>query len=470
MKSVKQLVSGAVLNEGIKYVDKNPMENLQKLLTWGEKLVTKDNHKQYAQSFREILDDPDNHWNSYIQRVFTGFDANVRKKLLVNFMVNASIIGVPLGEKMADKYGCNIPWAILLDPTAACNLHCTGCWAAEYQKTDSMDYDLLDRIIREGKELGVYMYIYSGGEPLIRKKDLVRLARKHNDCMFLAFTNATLVDEELASDFAQAGNFALAISVEGFEEETDMRRGQGTYQKVIQAMDILNEKGVPFGFSTCYHRKNVEAVGSDEYIDLMVEKGCIFGWYFTYMPLGKDAQLDLLATPLQREYMYNQVRHFRTCKPIFLLDFWNDGEFSGGCIAGGRRYLHINANGDVEPCAFIHYSNVNIRDVSLLEALQSPLFMQYRMNQPFNDNHLRPCPLLDNPHKLRDMVHAAGASSTQPIDRESVDELTARTEGVSRQWAETADQLWKRTHPQVISIPPQVFDQPEVTQKIKVHA
>lgn len=446
MKSVKQLVSSAVLNEGIKYVDKNPMENLQKLLNWGEKLVTKENHKQYAQSFREILDDPNNHWNNYIQRIFTGFDANVRKKLLVNFMVNAGIIGVPVGEKMAEKYGCNIPWAILMDPTAACNLHCTGCWAAEYQKTDSMDYDLLDRIIREGKELGVYMYIYSGGEPLVRKNDLVKLAQKHSDCMFLAFTNATLVDEELARDFARVGNFALAISVEGFEAETDMRRGQGTYQKVMQAMDILNKNGVPFGFSTCYHSKNVEAVGSDEYIDLMVEKGCIFGWYFTYMPLGKDAQLDLLATSEQREYMYDRVRYFRTCKPIFLLDFWNDGEFSGGCIAGGRRYLHINANGDVEPCAFIHYSNVNIREVSLLEALQSPLFMQYRMNQPFNENHLRPCPLLDNPHKLRDMVHSAGASSTQPIDRESVDELTARTEEVSRQWAKTADHLWERTN------------------------
>lgn len=471
MKSVKQLVSSAVLNEGIKYVDKNPMENLQKLLNWGEKLVTKENHKQYAQSFREILDDPNNHWNNYIQRIFTGFDANVRKKLLVNFMVNASIIGVPVGEKMAEKYGCNIPWAILMDPTAACNLHCTGCWAAEYQKTDSMDYDLLDRIIREGKELGVYMYIYSGGEPLVRKNDLVKLAQKHSDCMFLAFTNATLVDEELARDFARVGNFALAISVEGFEAETDMRRGQGTYQKVMQAMDILNKNGVPFGFSTCYHSKNVEAVGSDEYIDLMVEKGCIFGWYFTYMPLGKDAQLDLLATSEQREYMYDRVRYFRTCKPIFLLDFWNDGEFSGGCIAGGRRYLHINANGDVEPCAFIHYSNVNIRDVSLLEALQSPLFMQYRMNQPFNENHLRPCPLLDNPHKLRDMVHAAGASSTQPIDRESVNELTARTEEVSRQWAKTADQLWERTNnPQVIPIPPQVFEQALPQEKMEAHA
>ncbi len=353
---VKQMISTAVLNEGIKYVEKNPLENMGKLLNWGEKILISDNHKDYARSIREILEQPENNWNVYIHRLFTEFDANVRRKVLTNFLVNASILGIPANEKMARKYNCNVPWAILMDPTAACNLKCTGCWAAEYKKTDSMDYNLLDRIIREGKELGIYMYIYSGGEPLVRKKDLVQLARKHNDCMFLAFTNGTLIDDELAAEMSAAGNFALALSVEGFEEETDMRRGHGTYKKVIQAMDILHRHGVPFGFSTCYHSRNVDSVSSEAYIDYMIEKGCIFGWYFTYMPLGKDAQLNLLATPEQREYMYHQVRKFRNIKPIFLMDFWNDGDFAGGCIAGGRRYLHINANGDVEPCAFIPMS------------------------------------------------------------------------------------------------------------------
>ncbi len=464
------MISTAVLNEGIKYVEKNPLENMGKLLNWGEKILISDNHKDYARSIREILEQPENNWNVYIHRLFTEFDANVRRKVLTNFLVNASILGIPANEKMARKYNCNVPWAILMDPTAACNLKCTGCWAAEYKKTDSMDYNLLDRIIREGKELGIYMYIYSGGEPLVRKKDLVQLARKHNDCMFLAFTNGTLIDDELAAEMSAAGNFALALSVEGFEEETDMRRGHGTYKKVIQAMDILHRHGVPFGFSTCYHSRNVDSVSSEAYIDYMIEKGCIFGWYFTYMPLGKDAQLNLLATPEQREYMYHQVRKFRNIKPIFLMDFWNDGDFAGGCIAGGRRYLHINANGDVEPCAFIHYSNVNIKDVSLLEALQSPLFMQYRQNQPFNGNLLRPCPLLDNPHKLREMVHISGAHSTQPIDHEDVDELTGRTEQIAQQWGKVADQLWySSASPTGVPIPEEVLQNArEVSDRAQV--
>ena len=171
----------------------------------------------------------------------------------------------------------------------------------------------------------------------------------------------------------------------------------------------------------------------------------MFGWYFTYMPIGKDAVTDLMVTPEQREYMYHQVRDLRTKKPIFLMDFWNDGEYVQGCIAGGRRYLHINANGDVEPCAFIHYSNINIKNVSLLEALQSPLFMQYKEHQPFNHNHLRPCPLLDNPENKKSMVNESEAYSTQPIDREDVEDLIAKTEKAAEDWAITADKLWNKS-------------------------
>jgi len=224
-----------------------------------------------------------------------------------------------------------------------------------------------------------------------------------------------------------------------------MRRGKGTFKKVMHAMDLLKERGVGFGFSTCYHNKNVEVVASDEYIDMLIEKGCMLGWYFTYIPLGRDAVMDLLVTPEQRKHMYYRIREMRETKPIFTIDFWNYGEYINGCIAGGRHYLHINANGDVEPCAFIHYSNVNIKDVSLIEALKSPLFMEYRKNQPFNENHLRPCPLLDNPDKLKAMVHNSKAVSTQYLDLEDVDTLTDKCQDISKRWAVVADELWEQS-------------------------
>jgi len=442
MTSAKQMLSSALMKQGIEYVEKNPVENIPKILNWAEKLVIKPEHKKTIETFRQVTSDPDNIWNKFIQRVLTEVNPKVRSKFLINYMVNAGLFGSPIIDKMKQKHGCNIPWAVLMDPTSACNLKCTGCWAGEYSKTDNMDYDTLDRIIREGKELGIHLFIYSGGEPLIRKNDILKLAEKHDDCIFLAFTNATLVDEELCKDMDRVGNFILAISVEGFEEETDMRRGRGTFKKVMDAMDLLKSHGLGFGFSTCYHSKNTDIVGSDEYIDFMIDKGCMFGWYFTYMPLGKDAVPELMVSPEQREFMYHQVRRIRETKPIFIIDFWNDGEYINGCIAGGRHYLHINANGDVEPCAFIHYSNVNIKETSLLDALKSPLFMQYKMNQPFNENHLRPCPLLDNPDKLKLMVHNSNAYSTQPLDKEDVDILTDKCQEASKKWAETADRLW----------------------------
>ncbi|HBM81320.1 MAG TPA: radical SAM protein, partial [Clostridiaceae bacterium] len=326
MKSVKQLISSTLVNEACGYLDKDPMANFPKLLNWAKKIVTKEQHKKDIEMFRNIVNDPNNNWNKLIQRYFKELNKNTQKKFLINFMVNAGMVGNPIIDKNKAKYNINIPWAILMDPTSSCNLKCTGCWAAEYSKTSSMDFETLDRIIRQGKELGIYMYIYSGGEPLMRKKDLLELARIHNDCMFLSFTNATLIDEEFAEEVEKVGNMGFAISVEGFEKETDMRRGKGTYQKVMKAMDILQKHGIIFGFSTCYHSKNTEVVGSYEYIDLMVKKGCKFGWYFTYIPIGKDAVTDLIATPEQREFMYHRVREIRETRPIFAMDFWNDGE------------------------------------------------------------------------------------------------------------------------------------------------
>jgi len=240
------------------------------------------------------------------------------------------------------------------------------------------------------------------------------------------------------------GNFAPAFSIEGDEASTDMRRGEGTYRKVIEAMELMRSHRLLFGYSTCYHRYNTESVGSDAFVDDMIARGCRFAWHFTYMPVGKDAVTDLLATPDQRAYMYRRIREIRETKPIFAMDFWNDGEYTEGCIAGGRRYLHINAAGDVEPCAFIHYSNVNIHDVSLVEALQSPLFAAYRKGQPFNGNHLRPCPLLDNPDALRAMVEESGAHSTDMEAPEDVHKLCAKTREAAENWAPYADALWQK--------------------------
>ena len=376
-------------------------------------------------------------------------DPHVIKQTALNLGFEAAFHGTKTIRSMRKVHQCNIPWLILMDPTSACNLHCTGCWAAEYGHKLNLTYEEMDSSITQGKELGIYFYMYTGGEPLVRKKDIIRLCEKHYDCEFHAFTNGTLVDDEFCEEMRRVGNLSLSISLEGFEEVNDMRRGEGVFNKVMATMDRLKKYGLIFGTSICYTRKNIETVTSDEFLDMIIGKGCRFTWYFHYMPVGNDAAPDLLPTKEQREYMYHRVREIRSMtggKPIYAMDFQNDGEFVGGCIAGGRNYCHINANGDVEPCVFIHYSSANIREVTLLEALKQPLFMAYRDRQPFNDNHLRPCPMLENPEILQEMIKETGAKSTDLQSPESAEHLCSKCEAYACEWKETADRLWKE-HP-----------------------
>ena len=430
----------------ISYINKDPDKNIPKLLDWIQKHDKKNSITEQIKSVRVAVEDPENNWYKLVRSLWTDIDEEVRKTLLVNFVVNESMKGSPRQIETGKEQGCNVPWAILMDPTSACNLKCKGCWAAEYGNRLNLTLEQLDDIINQGKELGIYFYIYSGGEPLVRKKDIIALCEKHDDCVFLAFTNATLIDGHFADEMLRVKNFIPAISVEGFEEATDSRRGEGTYKAVIAAMDTLKERKLPFGISCCYTSKNVGDIGSDEFFDEMIERGAKFAWLFTYIPIGADAVTELMVNASQREFMYHRIRHFRKTKPIFTMDFWNDGEFVGGCIAGGRSYLHINANGDVEPCAFIHFSDSNIKEKTLLEALKSPLFMQYHKNQPFNHNHLRPCPLLDNPNRLAEMVDTSGAKSTDFMRPEDVHVLTQRCIFAAREWAQAAERLWEAGH------------------------
>ncbi|MGI6721897.1 MAG: radical SAM protein [Anaerovoracaceae bacterium] len=442
MNSIKGMLTKSVIKQALKYMEKDPDKNLPKLIDWADKIDRTGEFAKYRKYFRGWIENKDGNWYKYMKSLWTDLDDGIRMNFFQSFMLNACYTGISRQRENRAKYNCNIPWAILMDPTTACNLHCKGCWAAEYGNQMSMDLETLDKIVTQGKELGTFMYIYTGGEPLVRKKDIIKMCEMHPDCFFLSFTNATLIDEEFADEMLRVKNFIPAISIEGFEEATDFRRGDGTYKKIIKAMEILQRKKLAYGVSCCYTRQNAEVIGSEAYIDKLIDMGAKFAWFFIYMPVGKNAVPELMCTAEQREYMYNQIRKFRHTKPLFTMDFAHDGDAVGGCIAGGRNYLHINANGDIEPCAFIHYSDSNIHEKTLLEAYQSPLFMAYHDNQPFNDDLYRPCPALDNPEALSKMVHETGAKSTDMESPEDVDVYTGRCVEAAKEWAPVADKLW----------------------------
>ena len=430
------------VEQAIKALYRDPEKNAVKLMDWADKFCGEGFAPERA-AIRRAIEDPSDPYHGFLMHLIRDVDREVLTAVAVNFFINATLTGWPRQEQLRKKYDCNIPWAILLDPTSACNLHCTGCWAAEYGNKLNLTYDEIDDIIRQGKDMGVYFYIYTGGEPMVRKADLIRLCEKHDDCVFLAFTNGTLIDEAFADEMLRVKNFVPAISLEGFEDATDGRRGQGVYQKARAAMDLLHRKKLLYGISSCYTSANYDSITSEAYYDSLIDMGAYFIWYFHYMPVGNDASPELLPTPEQRQIVYRRIRDYRSRKPLFAMDFQNDAEFVGGCIAGGRRYLHINANGDADPCVFIHYSDGNIRDKSLLDILQGPLFKAYHDCQPFNENMLRPCPMLENPQMLRAMVAATGAKSTDLQSPESAEHLCAKCDGYAARWTPAAEALWQ---------------------------
>ena len=365
----------------------------------------------------EVLTDPDSKWTKLINCVLDQTDPHVARTTALNLGYEAFFRGTKMIRENRVKYQCNIPWLILFDPTSACNMHCVGCWAGEYGHKNNLSFEDMDKIVTQGKELGVYLYMLTGGEPLVRKKDVLKLAEKHNDVQFAIYTNSTLIDEPFCEEVRRLGNIAFMLSIEG----------------------------TLFGTSICYTRQNIDAVTNDAFMRLLCEKGAHFGFYFHYMPVGNEAAPELMPTPEQRKYMIDRIRYLRSSAcdiPFYPMDFQNDGEFVGGCIAGGRNYFHINSAGDAEPCVFIHYSNANIHDPSILEILHSPLFMAYHNGQPFNKNHLRPCPMLENPELLEKMVHETGAHSTDLQSPESVEHLCEKCKAYAADWQPTADEIW----------------------------
>ena len=360
--------------------------------------------KNFIDSLRASIDNGGSLAKMFL-RVGKTLSPAYRKKIVRNLIYNHFIYGTKKRQEMSTEENL-VPGFFVMSPSMRCNLRCTGCYAGLYTKDGDLPESEVDRILGEARDLGIYFVVVSGGEPYIQKDMLFRMFKKYNDMFFLTYTNGTFLDEKAAKELAKLGNVAAAISVEGYEKETDERRGKGVFKKILTAMDNLKREGVLFGISVTYTRNNIETITDEKFIEYFMDKGAVFGWYFMFMPVGKDPILDLVPTPKQRVYTGDKVAELRGKYPVFLGDFWNDGPAAGGCLAGGRQYLHILNSGNVEPCVFAHFSKDNIKDKTFLEVANSPFFKAIRGRFPYNNNAnlRRPCMIIDNPEVLRDVV------------------------------------------------------------------
>ena len=408
-----------------------------------EKLAKKDYYVKKIRWIKEKFDT--NHPSLTVtKKILRGTNPYHRKTIIKTFVINQLLVGTNKRKAFSERNGGFYPPGFLvISPSMKCNLKCYGCYAGYYKKNAELTFDEIDRVLNQAKEMGIYFCVVSGGEPLFHPR-IFDIFEKHNDVIFHMYTNGSLIDEKACLRLSEVGNVIPAISIEGYRKETDERRGVGHFDRAMKAMNLLREAKVLFGFSATLTRQNTEILSNDELIDFMIEKGCTFGWYFMYVPIGREPNLELMPTPEQRGYQFERLAYLRATKPILLADFWNDGPVVGGCISGGRKYFHVNANGDVEPCVFCHFATHNIRTSSLQVAVDSSLFRSIRCQLPSYENLLRPCAIIDKPEISRNAISEHNTYFTHEGAEITYQNLAYEIDEYAKRYGDIADLLWER--------------------------
>lgn len=337
------------------------------------------------------------------KRIFTELHPNCRNKWIKNFFVNGYY-----GDNLRKRYvfsqnnGFWPPTVLLASITKNCNFSCKGCWAHEYDVREDLSKEKWREIFTEARDvMGIHIFPIVGGEPFCRK-EFLELAEEFNDCVFITFTNGSLLTEQTIQKLQKLGNVQPMFSLGGWKESTDAIRGEGCFDMVMQKMDMCKKAGIFFGASITATSQNCDEVTSDEFIKMLCDKGCLWSWFFHYVPVGESPDVTMVPNAKQRQQILKAVYHARNTLPMMTVDFWGDGPEMMGCIAGGRQYVHVNPKGDVEPCTFVHLATHNVNNCTLTEALASPFMSEIRNNIPYEDgNMLRPCMIVDRPDKLR---------------------------------------------------------------------
>ncbi len=420
-------------------------ERLVQLTYLAERLTSDQEILGAIRGIRAYLKDPKHPAKKFFRGILEYLPPKNRAIVFNTLFHNAWFLGNKKRDQFEKEYGFRPPFVMILSPTWQCNLRCKGCYTLGYQRHPGLPYDLVKRILKECMEIGLHFVTVLGGEPFIYPH-LFQMIEEHPQIFFQVYTNGTLMTREKAERIRDLGNAMVVVSCEGYEEETDRWRGPGVFKKIMEAMDHLREAHVLFGASATVTKDNVYVVSSEEWIDMLLKKGIVAQMYFLYLPVNGQGDINLMVTPEQRNHLRKQVKYFRRTKPMFILDFWNDGPHVQGCIAGGRRYFHINANGDVEPCVYTHVAMHNIKDVSLAEALNSPLFRAIRKRQPHNENHLRPCMIIDNPERYREVIEETRPYFTHPGAEEVVTTMKEEMDAYAARFAVLADRVWREEY------------------------
>ena len=364
-------------------IRKNIMDvkfDIQKYLTEGVEQVVKD-------ALRATLKDPK------------------ESMLLAKFAIASKKASAKREEE--EKAGLHVPSYLIASITSSCNLHCAGCYSRANNATVDCEpsQQLTDeewfKIFQEAEDLGISFILLAGGEPMLRW-DVIEQAGKMQNLLFPIFTNGTYMGGKYMELLDKCRNLIPVISLEGGQEETDSRRGEGVYEKVSSVMDELHKRGLIYGVSVTVTKENLEEVYSDEFLDSVKSKGCKAVFYIEFVPVTDEAA-ELAPDEEDRELMMGRINELRESRQdMVFVSFPGDEKSSGGCLAAGRGFFHINSHGGAEPCPFSPYSDISVKDTSLKEALRSNLFTALRDGDLLAVEHTGGCVL----YEKRDQVEA----------------------------------------------------------------
>lgn len=307
-------------------------------------------------------------------------------------------------NKIRQKYskkGQNIPAFLIASITSSCNLHCTGCYSrasdacSDEAPQNQLSDDEWEDIFMQAKDIGISFIVLAGGEPMIRE-DVIKKARKYPEILFPIFTNGTLLNDDYLRLLDKNRNLVPILSIEGNEEVTDLRRGKGVYKQLVDFMETMKNKNIIFGASLTFTKRNLSSLLSKEYIDKLHDSGCKVVFFIEYVPMCEDT-IDFAPDDSEREVLFRRIDELRKeYEDMLFMSFPGDEKMSDGCLAAGRGFFHINSHGGAEPCPASPYSDINVRDTSLLQALDSKLFRSIRDGGILMDDHEGGCVLFEH--------------------------------------------------------------------------
>lgn len=324
------------------FLEKNPDENLPKLLDWVDEHVKDDVLTKQRELFRDIITKKDSNWYRLMTSLWRDYDPDVLKVMFENIIVNAAADAAPVLEENRRRFHCNIPWILAIE------------LKDDEDSGNTMDFDEWDDVITQSKKLGTFMYVIMGGDPLENKEETVALCNKHSDCEFMIVSDGERFDEDFAREMLRVRNMIMAFKVNSLKELDALER----------PTEILRNFHLPFITTTLYDRTSQKELANEAFFDHLIAMGVKLGFFLSRLSSAEDE-------------VYKKILEYRNTKAFMAIQFCKDKDIIGGCVAGGRYYSSINSRGDVEPCFFVSRSDANVRKMPLIDAYRQPLFRSY---------------------------------------------------------------------------------------------